>query len=307
MKKLAALIAGAAVLIVAAGVASASPAKTTTMSDKNIVETAVAAGQFKTLATLVAKAGLAETLATGGTFTVFAPTDEAFAKVPQATLDALAANPDLLKSVLLYHVVPGKVPAADVVKLSSAKTLEGRSVSIKVVDGSVYIDQAKVTTPDIMASNGVIHVIDSVLIPKAETAEPSKNIVQTATAAGQFKTLVSLVKKAGLAGALQGKGPFTVFAPTNAAFAKVPKATLAALAKDKAKLKAVLLYHVAKGKVTSGQVVKLKSVKTLQGGAVSIKVTGGKVYVGGARVITPDVMASNGVIHVINKVLIPAS
>jgi len=307
MKKLAALIASAAMLVVAAGVASASPAKTNGMNEKNIVETAVAAGQFKTLAALVTKAGLADTLATGGSFTVFAPTDEAFAKVPQATLDALAANPDLLKSVLLYHVVPGTVTAADVVKLSSAKTLEGRSVSIKVADGSVYIDKAKVTTPDVMASNGVIHVIDSVLIPKAETAEPSKNIVQTAIAAGQFKTLVSLVKKAGLAGALSGPGPLTVFAPTDAAFAKVPKATLAALAKDKAKLKSVLLYHVAKGKVTSGKVVKLKSVKTLQGGAVSIKVAGGKVYVGSAQVITPDVMASNGVIHVINKVLIPAS
>jgi uncharacterized surface protein with fasciclin (FAS1) repeats len=307
MKKLAALIAGAAMLVVAAGVASASPAKTTAVSDTNIVETAVAAGQFKTLAALVTKAGLADTLATGGPFTVFAPTDAAFAKVPQATLDALAADPDLLKSVLLYHVVPGKVTAADVVKLSSVKTLEGRSLSIKVVNGSVSIDQATVTTPDVMASNGVIHVIDSVLIPKAAPAAPAKNIVQTAVAAGQFKTLVSLVKKAGLAGALQGKGPFTVFAPTDAAFAKVPKATLAALAKDKAKLKAVLLYHVAKGKVTSTKVVKLKSVKTLQGTAVGVKVAGGKVFVGGARVITPDVMSSNGVIHVINKVLIPAS
>jgi len=132
-----------------------------------------------------------------------------------------------------------------------------------------------------------------------------KNIVQTAVAAGQFKTLVSLVKQAGLARALSAPGQLTVFAPTDAAFAKVPKATLAALAKDKAKLKAVLLYHVAKGKVTAAKVVKLKRVKTLQGGTLSIRVAGGKVLVGGAQVITPDVMASNGVIHVINKVLIP--
>jgi uncharacterized surface protein with fasciclin (FAS1) repeats len=306
MKKLATLIVGAAMLVVAVGVASASPAKTSAANDNNIVETAIAAGQFKTLAALVTKAGLADTLATGGPFTVFAPTDEAFAKVPQTTLDALAANPDLLKSVLLYHVVSGTVKAADVVKLSSAKTLEGRSVAIKVAGGSVYIDQAKVTTPDVMASNGVIHVIDSVLIPQTAPAAPAKNIVQTAVAAGKFKTLVSLVKKAGLAGALQGKGPFTVFAPTDAAFAKVPKATLAALAKDKAKLKAVLLYHVAKGKVASGKVVKLKSVKTLQGGAVPIKVTGSKVYVGGARVVKADVLASNGFINYNNKVLSPA-
>jgi uncharacterized surface protein with fasciclin (FAS1) repeats len=141
--------------------------------------------------------------------------------------------------------------------------------------------------------------------PAKTAAMGQKNIVQTAIAAGQFKTLVSLVKQAGLAGALSGPGPLTVFAPTDAAFAKVPKATLAALGRDKAKLKAVLLYYVVKGKVTAAKVVKLKSAKTLEGGSLAIRVSGGKVYVGGAQVITPDVMASNGVIHVINKVLIP--
>ena len=138
-----------------------------------------------------------------------------------------------------------------------------------------------------------------------QTGMSDKNIVQTAVAAGQFKTLVSLVKQAGLAGALSAPGPLTVFAPTDAAFAKVPKATLAALGKDKALLKSVLLYHVAKGKLTAAKVVKLKSVKTLQGGVLAIRVTGGKVFVGKAQVVTPDVMASNGVIHVINSVLIP--
>jgi uncharacterized surface protein with fasciclin (FAS1) repeats len=132
-----------------------------------------------------------------------------------------------------------------------------------------------------------------------------KNIVQTAVAAGQFKTLASLLTKAGLAGTLQGKGPFTVFAPTDAAFAKVPKATLAALAKNKTKLRAVLLYHVVKGTVTAAQAMKLRSAKTLQGKSLSIRVVNGKVIVAGATVVKPNVMASNGVIHVINKVLIP--
>jgi uncharacterized surface protein with fasciclin (FAS1) repeats len=142
---------------------------------------------------------------------------------------------------------------------------------------------------------------------EAAPAQSAKqaNIVQTAVAAGQFKTLASLLKTAGLAKTLQGKGPFTVFAPTDAAFAKVPKSTLAALGKDKAQLRAVLLYHVASGKVGSARVVKLKSVKTLNGAPARIKVSGGKVYVGGARVTTPDVKASNGVIHIINKVLLP--
>ena len=133
----------------------------------------------------------------------------------------------------------------------------------------------------------------------------AKNIVQTAVAAGSFKTLVSLVKQAGLAGALSGPGPLTVFAPTDAAFANVPKATLAALAKDKSKLKAVLLYHVVSGKLTAAQVVKQKSLTTLEGGTLSIRTRAGNVYVNRARVIEADVTASNGVIHVINQVLIP--
>jgi uncharacterized surface protein with fasciclin (FAS1) repeats len=139
------------------------------------------------------------------------------------------------------------------------------------------------------------------------TAPAQSNIVQTAVAAGQFKTLVSLVKQAGLAGALSGPGPLTVFAPTDAAFAAVPKAALAELAKNPAKLKAVLLYHVVKGDVTAAQVTKLKSAKTLEGGSVPIRVTSGKVYVGDAQVTKTNVMTSNGVIHVINRVLIPAS
>ena len=131
------------------------------------------------------------------------------------------------------------------------------------------------------------------------------NIVQTAVAAGQFKTLVKLVKQAGLAGALQSKGPFTVFAPTDAAFAKVPKATLTALAKDNAKLRAVLLYHVAKGKLTAAKVVELHSIKTLNGQSLKVRVNHGTVTIGGARVTKANIGAANGVIHVINQVLIP--
>ena len=300
------LIAAAVVAASAFGAATSSTAARAD-SGQNIVQTALAAGQFKTLASLLTTAGLADTLSTGGPYTVFAPTDAAFAKVPKATLKALAADPAKLKAVLLYHVVPGAVTAGDVVKLTSAKTLEGESVAIKVTGGSVFIDGAKVVTPDVTASNGVIHIIDSVLIPRSlqTTAAPTKNIVQTAVAAGQFKTLVSLVKKAGLAATLSGKGPFTVFAPTDAAFAKVPKATLAALAKDKMKLRDVLLYHVVKGEVTASQVVKLRSAKTLEGKSLSIRVSGKSVLVGGAKVTTADVMATNGVIHVISKVLLP--
>ncbi|HEY7149415.1 MAG TPA: fasciclin domain-containing protein [Gaiellaceae bacterium] len=154
---------------------------------------------------------------------------------------------------------------------------------------------------------GVIAALALSVAGAPATARPSedKNIVQTAQAAGNFKTLTKLVTKAGLAGTLSQPGPYTVFAPTDAAFKKVPKATLKSLAKHKAKLRAVLLYHVVAGEVPSSEVVMLKSVKTENGKSVRIRTSNGSVYVNTARVTKPDVNASNGVIHVINRVLIP--
>ncbi|MCW3015048.1 MAG: Immunogenic protein precursor [Solirubrobacterales bacterium] len=138
----------------------------------------------------------------------------------------------------------------------------------------------------------------------AQTGAPN-DIVATAVAAGNFTTLASLLERADLVKTLQGKGPYTVFAPTDAAFAKVPKATLDALARNKQKLRSVLLYHVAKGKLRAANIVNRRSVKTLNGQRVGVRVRDGKVYVGGARVVTPDVGTSNGIIHAINTVLIP--
>ena len=137
-------------------------------AEKDIVDTAVGAGSFDTLVAAVKAAGLVETLKGSGPFTVFAPTDEAFAKLPKATLESLLKpeNKGKLTKILTYHVVPGKVMAKDVVNLSSAKTVEGSSVSIKVVDGKVKIDNATVIKADIPCANGVIHVIDAVILPK---------------------------------------------------------------------------------------------------------------------------------------------
>ncbi len=147
---------------------SAAAATATTagaaMVDKDIVDTAVAAGSFNTLASLLTKAGLVDTLKGAGPFTVFAPTDEAFAKVDKATLDKLGANVEALKQVLTYHVVAGKVMAADV-KPGKVKTVEGSEATLTVEGGKVMIDKATVTKTDIVAKNGVIHVIDSVILP----------------------------------------------------------------------------------------------------------------------------------------------
>jgi len=133
---------------------------------KDIVDTAVSVGTFNTLAAALKAADLIGTLKGAGPFTVFAPTDEAFAKLPKGTLDALMKDPAKLKSILLYHVVSGKVMAGDVVKLNSAKSVQGSAISIKVAGGKVTVDNANVLKTDIMASNGVIHVIDQVILPK---------------------------------------------------------------------------------------------------------------------------------------------
>lgn len=275
----------------------------------NIVETAAGAGTFKTLLTAATAAGLAETLSTGGPFTVFAPNDDAFAKLPAGTVEGLLADKEALKKVLLYHVVSGEVPASKVTGLSSAKTVEGSDVKITVKDGTVLVNNAKVIKTDIKASNGIIHVIDTVILPpaagEAKAAAKGNTIVDVAVGAGTFNTLATALTEAGLVDTLKGEGPFTVFAPTDAAFAKLPAGTVEGLLKDKEKLKAVLLYHVASGNVQAADVVKVKEVKTLQGGSLPVKVDGSTVQIGAAKVTAADVKASNGVIHVIDTVLVP--
>lgn len=294
---------------------ASSPAQAAT---KDIVDTAVGAGSFKTLVQAVQAAGLAETLKGTGPFTVFAPSDEAFAKLPTATLQALLANPAELRSILTYHVVAGKVTAADVVKLTSAKTVQGGNVTIAVSGSSVRLNgSSTVTQTDIQATNGVIHVVDTVLLPPAQAA-PSptpapaqaspKDIVDTAVGAGSFGTLVQAVQAAGLVDTLKGTGPFTVLAPTDAAFAKLPPATLQGLLANPAQLRQVLTYHVVPGKALAADVVKLSSAKTVQGENIAIAVSGGTVRLNGASTVTQtDIQASNGVIHVIDTVLLPPS
>jgi uncharacterized surface protein with fasciclin (FAS1) repeats len=161
----AAVLASGAALATAAGT-TAAPAQPTAAAEKNIVETAVAAGKFTTLVALVEKAGLAKALSGDGKLTVFAPTDEAFSKVPKAKLDKLARKPKLLRRVLKYHVVAGDLKAADIVGRRSVRTLAGAKIKIRVRDGNVRLNRsANVVQADIAASNGTIHVIDRVLLP----------------------------------------------------------------------------------------------------------------------------------------------
>jgi uncharacterized surface protein with fasciclin (FAS1) repeats len=277
----------------------------TPAASKDIVDTAVGAGSFTTLAAALTAADLVTTLKGAGPFTVFAPTDAAFAKLPPGTVDNLLKpeNKAMLQSVLKYHVVAGKVLAADVVKLTKATTLQGSDVAITVSGGAVKVNTANVTMTDILASNGVIHVIDTVLLPP----EPLKDIVDAAVAAGSFKTLAAALTAADLVTTLKGAGPFTVFAPTDAAFAKLPPGTVDNLLKpeNKAMLSAILTYHVVAGKVLAADVVKLTKAPTVNGKDVTVTVNGAAVKVNNANVTMTDILASNGVIHVIDTVLLP--
>jgi transforming growth factor-beta-induced protein len=274
-----------------------------TNQKKDIVDTAVAAGSFNTLVAAVQAAGLVETLKGTGPFTVFAPTDEAFAKIPKETIAELLKpeNKETLKSILLYHVVPGNVKAATVVNLTSAQTAQGQQVNIAVKDGMVSVDSANVVKTDIETSNGVIHVIDTVIMPN------SKDIVDTAVEAKTFSTLVAAVQAAGLVDTLKGPGPFTVFAPSDDAFAKLPQSTIADLLKpeNKDQLIAILTYHVVPGKVLAADAVKIKSAKTVNGKEVNVMAEGNGVMINKAQVVAADVETSNGVIHVIDSVLLP--
>ena len=302
MKRVAFVLSLAAVVgLVAIATGSAAERKEKGKATKDIVDTAVGAGDFKTLAAALKAADLVETLKGKGPFTVFAPTDEAFAKLPEGTVADLLKpeNKEKLAGILTYHVVAGKVMAADVVKLTKAKTVQGSEVTITVKGGKVKVDNANVVKTDIQCGNGVIHVIDAVILPK--------DIVDTAVAAGSFKTLAAALKAADLIDTLKGKGPFTVFAPTDEAFGKLPKGTVEDLLKpeNKAKLTAVLTYHVVPGKVMAADVVKLSKAKTVQGSEVKITVADGKVKVDDANVVKTDILCGNGVIHVIDAVILP--
>jgi len=341
-------------IVVFALALSLLPVQPALAQDADIVDTAVAAGSFNTLVTAVQAAGLVETLKGEGPFTVFAPTDEAFAKLPAEVLEAALADPEgLLTQVLLYHVVPGKVMSTDLSDGLEAATVQGELITFTLSDGVAMVNDATITAADVETSNGVIHVIDTVLLPPsivaaaaeaaateapaaeaaateapaaeaaateapaaeaAATPAPAAeeasaaDIVDTAVAAGSFNTLVAAVQAAGLVDALKGEGPFTVFAPTDDAFAKLPQATIDALLADPTgDLTQILLYHVVPGKVMAADLSDGLTATTLQGGDVVFTLGEGGAKVNDANIVATDIETSNGVIHVIDSVILPAA
>jgi len=263
---------------------------------KDIAATAANAGAFGTLIKALDAAGLVDVLKSEGPFTVFAPTDEAFASLPTGKLDELLMpeNRDQLTAVLTSHVVPGRFNASQVLALPKLDTVQGGSLVVSNMAGAARVDSAKIVKTDIEASNGIIHVIDSVLVPK--------DIVETAKACGKFSTLLAAAEAAGLVGALKAEGPLTVFAPTDEAFANLPAGTVEDLLRpaNRERLAAILKYHVVPRRILLGR----PAAETLQGGSLDIR-PDGSFRVDEAQVVVANIRATNGVAHVIDRVLLP--
>ena len=319
--------------------------------NKDIIDNAVTSPDHTTLVAAVKAAGLVETLKGAGPFTVLAPTNEAFAALPAGTVENLLKpeNKDMLVKILTCHVIGAKALSTDIASMAMADggthevtTVGGCKLWLKADGGKVTITDetggvATVTIADVIQSNGVIHVIDKVLLPKTDDmamakpmAEefpmvggaamyPTKNIIENAVNSADHTTLVAAVKAAGLVEALSGAGPFTVFAPTNDAFAKLPAGTVDSLLKPEAKdtLVKILTAHVVSGSYSAADLMKKAkamggryNLVTLSGDNLTAVLRGKHLYIfdesGGAALVSiADVNQSNGVIHVVDDVLLP--
>ena len=279
----------------------------------NVVQVAQSDSRFSILVEAVQAAGLTDTLTAPGPYTVFAPTNDAFSALLGelgVTKDQLLANTPLLTAVLKYHVVAGQVPSSAVPLGKAINPVGGGFFKIDKVGTSLVITDgrsrtSKIVQTDIAASNGVIHAIDKVLLPA------DKTIVQTAIANPDFSILAEAVTAAGLVDTLNAPGPFTVFAPTNAAFASLLTelgVTKAQLLANTALLTKVLTYHVVPGLVLKVDVPINTPIKTVEGETLTVGPTLAITDQRGrqSNIVATDVLASNGVIHVMDKVILPA-
>lgn len=340
------------VILMTMSVATVASAQT----NDNIVDIAAANDDFDTLHAAIVAAGLADTLASAvSTFTVFAPTDAAFAALEAANpgiLDAVLSDPTgLLTTILTYHVVGGEYLSGDVLAATSLPTLQGESLTVSMRNGAPYVDDSQIVAVDIAAKNGVIHVIDSVLLPDivvsslagsaadttvtetedmpdatsteagmtaeetdesemsvadttstgTETAASGKTIAEVAAEAGNFTSLLNALEATGLAETFASPGRYTVFAPTDAAFAAFDASGFSA-----GELESILLFHVVGDTLSRDQLATDDLVPTLDGRPLMVNRDGSQILdISGAKVLVYDIQASNGVIHVIDRVLIP--
>ena len=270
-----------------------------------VVDVVVNSENHTTLEAAVVAAGLVETLSGNGPFTVFAPTDAAFALLPEGLIAQLLEDPSGdLTTILTHHVHSGNVLSSDLSNGMMVPTLAGTELSVSIMDGMVQIGNANVSVADIETDNGVVHVIDAVLIPEEDE---STTVVDVVVNSENHTTLEAAVVAAGLVETLSGNGPFTVFAPTDAAFALLPEGLIAQLLEDPSgDLTTILTHHVHSGNVLSSDLSNGMMVPTLAGTELSVSIMDGMVQIDNANVSVADIETDNGVVHVIDAVLIPS-
>jgi uncharacterized surface protein with fasciclin (FAS1) repeats len=268
----------------------------------SVVEIVVNSPDHNILEAAVIAAELADDLSGEGPFTVFAPTDAAFAALPEGTVEELLEDPTgALAQILLYHVVGAEAYSTDLSDGQMIMTLQGQDVTVTINDDGVFINDAKVTMADIAASNGVVHVIDAVILPPA-----LPSVVEIVVNSPDHTILEAAVIAAELADDLSGEGPFTVFAPTDAAFAALPEGTVEELLEDPTgALAQILLYHVVGAEAYSTDLSDGQMIMTLQGQDVTVTINDDGVFINDAKVTMADIAASNGVVHVIDAVMLP--
>jgi transforming growth factor-beta-induced protein len=309
-----------AVFVLAGFAAVPTPASASShVFQPNIMDIVAADDRFDTLEAAVKAAGLADTLASANNrFTVFAPTDAAFAALPAGLVGELLQDPSgALTQILLYHVVPGSLDSGTVLASSSLPTAQGGTLNVNLRNGNPYVNDSMIVITDIPAKNGIIHVIDAVLVPDISLPSPASapadlatlpSIAEIAVADGRFNTLVAAADAAGLVPTLAGPGNFTVFAPTDDAFAALGQDTIDALLADPSgQLTNILLYHVVGDQLRAEQIATDKYIPTLDGRPLRVGYdsNGRLVLNENTYFLIANIQASNGTIHVIDRVLLP--
>jgi transforming growth factor-beta-induced protein len=292
---------------------------------------------LSTLVTAVSEAGLVDTLNGDGPFTIFAPYNDAFAAIPEEDLNGILADPDLLASILTYHVVAGdSLDMQQLVDAGTVTTVEGEDLTIEASGDSITVNGANVICGNVHTANATVHIIDTVLVPEeaTEMMEASAMLMNAnvgpacsavpADGAGSFdgmaddpaataasnnpvlSTLVTAVSEAGLVDTLNGEGPFTIFAPYNDAFAAIPEEDLNAILADNDLLTSILTYHVVAGEsMDLADLIEAGTVTTVEGDDLTIEASGDLATVNGANVICGNVQTANATVHIIDQVLVP--
>ncbi|MFT6815741.1 MAG: transforming growth factor-beta-induced protein [Sphingobacteriales bacterium] len=297
--------------------AQAQDEKVEFTTTQNISQNLSSAQNLTTLVTLLKFAELQNVLATSGPFTIIAPTNSAFDKLPSNTMKVLsqASAKDQLTGILKYHVIPGSLSTSDLKDGDVLKTINGETISVKKFGKKLYFNNSLVSESDAFCSNGVVHFVNDVQLPPLSTKgtivggaamSPAKNVMENVRKAPNLSTLVTALEAVNMDGGLEAVGPITVFAPTNSGFEQLgDKVTQLLTPEGQTELRQVLSYHVVSGKFTINELKNGAKLKTVNGQKLVVSKKDGNVYINGALVVTRNIDSSNGRFHIIDTVLLP--